>query len=157
MKKRVLFIASAGGHLNELMQLEPMFKDYDYYLVTEKIKANLSLLKKFENKVSFLVFGSKHHFFSYLFKFPYNCIKSFFIFLKIKPEVIITTGSHTGVPMCYIAKLFRKRVIFIETFANQTSKTLSGSFVYPIADLFIVQWESMLDLYPEAKCIGWIY
>ena len=29
-KKRVLFIASTGGHLNELMQLEPMFNKYDY-------------------------------------------------------------------------------------------------------------------------------
>ena len=29
MKKRVLFIASAGGHLSELMSLKSMMKDYD--------------------------------------------------------------------------------------------------------------------------------
>ena len=30
MKKRVLFISSTGGHLNELMQLSPLFEKYDY-------------------------------------------------------------------------------------------------------------------------------
>ena len=28
--KKVLFIASTGGHLNELMQLKDMFNYYDY-------------------------------------------------------------------------------------------------------------------------------
>lgn len=39
--KKVLFIASSGGHLSELMQLEKMFKNYDSYLVTEKSKSTL--------------------------------------------------------------------------------------------------------------------
>lgn len=43
---------------------------------------------------------------------------------------------------------------FIETFANITTKTLSGKLVYPIADLFLVQWEEMLELYPKAKYRG---
>ena len=38
--KKVLFIASTGGHLNELLQLSPIFKNYDYTLVTEKTKSN---------------------------------------------------------------------------------------------------------------------
>ena len=46
---------------------------------------------------------------------------------------------------------------FIETFANSETKTLSGKLVYPIADLFIVQWKSMLKLYPNAIYGGWIY
>lgn len=155
--KKVLFIASAGGHLNELMQLEPMFQNYDFYLITEKIKSNMSLKKKYEKKVSFLVFGSKDHMLTYPFKFLYNCIKTVFLFIKIRPKVVVTTGTHTAVPMCYLAKLFGRKVIFIETFANSTTKTLSGKLVYPIADLFIVQWESMLELYPNAVFGGWIY
>lgn len=155
--KKVLFIASAGGHLNELMQLEPMFQNYDFYLITEKIKSNMSLKKKYGKKVSFLVFGSKDHMLTYPFKFLYNCIKTVFLFIKIRPKVVVTTGTHTAVPMCYLAKLFGRKVIFIETFANSTTKTLSGKLVYPIADLFIVQWESMLELYPNAVFGGWIY
>ena len=37
-KKKVLFIASTGGHLNELMQLSPLFEKYDYHIITEKTK-----------------------------------------------------------------------------------------------------------------------
>ena len=45
-KKKVLFIASTGGHLTELMQLKPLFKEYDYHIVTEKTSVNLALKKK---------------------------------------------------------------------------------------------------------------
>ena len=34
--KKVMFISSTGGHFNELMQLKPLFKKYDYHIVTEK-------------------------------------------------------------------------------------------------------------------------
>jgi len=69
--KRVMFISSTGGHLDELMQLKPIFKNYDYSIVTEKTKSNINLKNKF-TKVSFLVFGTKDHLFSYIFKFIYN-------------------------------------------------------------------------------------
>jgi len=154
--KRVMFISSTGGHLDELMQLKPIFKNYDYSIVTEKTKSNINLKNKF-TKVSFLVFGTKDHLFSYIFKFIYNCLKSVFIFIKYRPNVIVTTGTHTAVPMCYVGKIFRRKIIFIETFANRNTKTLAGKLVYPIADKFIVQWESMLKLYPKAELWGWIY
>ncbi len=155
--KRVMFISSTGGHLSELLQLEPLFAEYDSYIVTEKTKSNMGLLDKYPNKVMFLVYGTKSHLFSYLFKFLYNILKSFVILLKVRPEVVITTGTHTAVPMCYLAKLFGKKVIFIETFANRKTKTKSGAMVYPIADVFVVQWETMLELYPKAVLGGWIY
>ena len=45
--KKVIFISSTGGHLNELLQLKPLMKEYDSYLITEKTKSNLSLKSKF--------------------------------------------------------------------------------------------------------------
>jgi len=36
--KRVMFISSSGGHLNELTQLECLFAKYNYSLITEKTK-----------------------------------------------------------------------------------------------------------------------
>lgn len=154
--KKVLFISSTGGHLSELLQLKELFSYYDSYLITEKTKSTKSLKKEF-NKVNYLIYGTKDHKFSYIFKFFYNCLKSLILFIKIRPQIIVTTGTHTAVPMCYIGKLFRRKIIFIETFANSYSKTLAGKIVYPIADVFIVQWESMLELYPNAVCYGWIF
>ena len=154
---KVLFIASTGGHLSELLQLSSLFNNYDYNIITEKTKSTVGLKDKHHSKIGYLKFGTKDHLFSYVFILLYNTIKSLFLYVKIRPKVIITTGTHTAVPICYIGKLFGSKIIFIETFANSQTKTLSGKLVYPIADTFIVQWESMLELYPKAKLAGWIY
>lgn len=155
--KKVLFISSTGGHLSELLCLRKMFKKYDYHIITEKTKSNLKLKDKHKGRVDYLVYGTKAHLFTYVFRFTFNCLKSIYLYIKIRPKYIVTTGTHTAVPMCYIGKLFGSKIIFIETFANLTTKTMAGTLVYPIADLFIVQWESMLKLYPKAVYGGWIY
>ena len=160
MKKKVLFIASTGGHLEELMQLKPMFDNYDYHIITEKTKSNLSLKNKFPGRVSFLVYGSYTTIgrkMIYPFKLLYNSLKSFIIYLKLRPKYIVSTGAHTSGPMCLIAHIFGSKVIYIETFANSETKSRTGSIVYKFADLFIVQWESMLKLYPKAINGGWIF
>ena len=59
--------------------------------------------------------------------------------------------------MCCIGKIFGSKIIYIETFANINKKTVTGRLIYHIADLFIVQWEEMLELYPKAVLGGSIY
>ena len=155
--KKVLFISSTGGHLTELLQLKPLFEKCEYTIVTEKTKSNQNLIDQYPDHVYYLAYGTKQHLFKYLFIFAYNIIVSFFIFLKVKPDAIVTTGTHTAVPMCYIAHFLKKKVVFIETFANSKTPTQAGRLVYPIADLFVVQWESMLEHYPDAVYGGWIF
>lgn len=154
--KKIIFISSTGGHLTELLQLQPMFNRYDSVIITEKTKSNLNLKNKYD-KFYTLVYGTKTHLFSYLFIFAYNILKSLILFIKIRPDYIITTGTHTAVPMCKIAHLFKKKVIYIETFANRNTPTVAGKMIYPIADLFIVQWPEMLEYYPKAVYGGWIF
>ena len=156
-KKSVLFISSTGGHLEELLQLSPMFENYDYHLVTEKTKSNIYLKEKYKDKVTYLVYGTKFHFLSYPFKLLYNCFKSLFIYLKLHPDYIITTGTHTAGPMCCIGKILGSKVIYIETFANMVTKTSTGKLIYPMSDLFVVQWDSMKKLYPKSVVGGWIF
>ena len=156
-KKKVMFISSTGGHLEELMQLKSMFSKYDYYIVTEKTKSNLNLKNKFPNKISLLVYGTKKNMLTYPFILLINSILSLFIFIKHRPKFIVSTGSHTAGPMCCIGKLLGSKIIYIETFANSKSKSVAGSLVYKFADLFIVQWEDMLELYPKGVYGGWIF
>ena len=59
--------------------------------------------------------------------------------------------------MCYLGKIFGSKIIYIETFANRNTKTATGRLIYPIADLFIVQWKEMLKIYPKAVLGGSIY
>lgn len=158
--KKVLFISSTGGHLDELMQLKSMFNCYDYHIITEKEKSNLSLKDKFPNRVNFLLYGSYSNLKNriiYPFKLIYNSFKSLILYIKIRPQYIISTGAHTAGPMCLIGHIFGSKIIYIETFANSMTKSKTGRIVYKFADLFIVQWESMLKLYPNATYGGWIF
>jgi len=155
--RKVLFISSTGGHLSELMQLKSMFNKYDFHIITEKTKSNMYLKNKYPKRVNYLVYGTRSNMLTYPFKLLYNCFKSLFFYLKIRPKVIITTGAHSAGPMCCIGKIFGSKIVYIETFANSETKSVTGRLVYKFADLFIVQWEDMLRLYPKAKFGGWIY
>ena len=122
MKKRVLFIASTGGHLNELMQLSPLFEKYDYHIITEKDKANENLKEKYGDRLYFLPYGTRAKLFTYIFKYLYLCFKTVYLYFKIHPKVIVTTGTHTAGPMCYLGKIFGSKIVYIETFANTHRK-----------------------------------
>lgn len=154
LKTRVIFTSSAGGHFSELCELKELMERYNSFLITEDHEMMKEYKKINQSRSWYMPAGTKEHLLKFLCNFPINIIKSFIAFYKVRPDVVIATGAHTTVPICYIAKLFGKKVIFIETFANITTKTLSGKLVYPIADLFLVQWEEMLELYPNAKYRG---
>ena len=156
-KKKVLFISSTGGHLNELLQLNILFEKYDYHIVTEKDESTKKLKDKYKDKIIYLPYGTRQKLFRYIFIYFYLCLKTIYIFLKIRPKYIVTTGTHTAGPMCYLGKIFGSKIIYIETFANRNRKTATGRLIYPIANLFIVQWEDMLKIYPKAVYGGAIY
>ncbi len=80
---------------------------------------------------------------------------------NIKMCFVSSSGGHyeqlRNLPFCFWAKVFRKKFIFIETFARVTDASKPGKMMYKYADLFIVQWKSMLDVYPNAVYGGSIY
>ena len=152
--KKVLFISSTGGHLSELMNLKPIFENYNYHIITEKDITTKALKEEYKDRVSYLPYCTRSKMFSYIFIYSFLILKTVYLFFKIRPDIIISTGTHTTVPMCYLGKLFDKKIIYIETFANITRKTLTGKILYPIAALFIVQWEEMKKLYPKAVSIN---
>lgn len=154
--KKVLFISSGGGHLEELLQLKDLFNCCDYLIVTEKTQTTEAFFKENEN-VKYLKYGTKDHLIPYLFIFPYNWLLSKKIFREFNPDYVVTTGTHTAVPMCHIAHKAGKKVVYIETFANVNTPTKAGKMIYKIADKFIVQWPEMLKIYDKAECWGSIF
>ncbi len=156
MMKKVMFISSTGGHFNELMKLEPLFKNYKVTVVTESSSNKKKLKNEYKKyNIHFLLKKSKYRIVS-LFNLFINCFISLFYFIKYRPKYIVTTGAHTAGPMCCIGKIFRSKIIFIETMANINTPTKTGRIIYKFADLFIVQWEEMLKVYPNAVYGGWI-
>ena len=154
--KRVMFISSTGGHFSELMKLEPLFKKYKVTIVTESSKNNKKIKETYKKyKIHFLLKRSNIKLI-YFLKLFINCFISLFYFIKYRPQYIVSTGAHTAGPMLCIGKIFKSKIVFIETMANITTPTKTGKYVYKFADLFIVQWEEMLKVYPNAVYGGWI-
>ena len=84
-----------------------------------------------------------------------NTLQSLAIFLREKPDVVLTTGAGAAVPFCFIAKLFRKRIVYIESFCRIEEPSLTGRILYRISDQFLVQWEEILGKYGQkAKYAG---
>jgi beta-1,4-N-acetylglucosaminyltransferase len=156
--KRVVFIASTGGHLNELLQLKSIFPLCDYHIITEGGPTTAHMKNYYPQRVSFLLFGSREHLVSYFFKFIMNAFLSLYFVLKYRPQVVVSTGTHTAVVFCYLSKLILgSKLVYLETYANVYHGNLAGKLLYPIVDHYFVQWESLKSVYPRAQYVGKIY
>lgn len=93
----------------------------------------------------------------FLPKFIIIFLKSLLVLIKEKPYVIVSTGALATFPICLLGRVLRKKIIYIESFARINKKSMTGNAVYRFADLFIVQWEEMIRLYPKAKYGGKIF
>ncbi|MEM3374576.1 MAG: PssD/Cps14F family polysaccharide biosynthesis glycosyltransferase [Candidatus Woesearchaeota archaeon] len=143
--KKICLIASAGGHLNEILEFKKFIDKNLIYIVTQKREDSYSL----NYKNIYFIQDTGRNFYHVL----KNIYDSFKIFLKEKPDIVISTGAGSALETMYIAKLFGKKVIFIESFSRFNSLSLTGKLIYPFADKFFVQWKSMLK-YKKAEYIG---
>ena len=156
-KKKIILICSDGGHLAQILELEEMFLRYDYLIITEKTPATAPLKEKYN--IVYLKSrpqGSKRSllFFYTLFL---NLILSLKLLIGHFPKAIITTGSHTAVPICILGKVLRVKIIWILSFARINTRAKSADLIYPLADKFIVQWQPVQNLYPKSIYLGGIY
>jgi UDP-N-acetylglucosamine:LPS N-acetylglucosamine transferase len=82
-------------------------------------------------------------------------VKILSIFRKEQPDLIFSTGSEITIPAFFMAWLFRKKTIYLESWCRVSTPTLTGKLVYPIANVFLVQWPKMQEVYgKKARFIG---
>ena len=152
-QKKLCFAASSGGHFEQILMLKPLMEKYDSFLITEKTDYKAEVKNE---KMYYLHQVNRKE-----WKFPLeligNSFRSLFIFLIERPDVVITTGVLAMIPMCLLAHLFHKKLIYIESFAKVTTPTETGKLMYKYADQFYVQWPQMLKVYPNAIYLGGIY
>lgn len=153
MTRKICFAASSGGHLEELAQLQQLANKYDSFVITEK--NNFQELNMCEKKYYVSQIHRKELLF--VFKFMMLWIKSLYILAKERPTCIISTGALATYPICILGFIFRIKIVYIESFARVDSPSLTGKLMYKFADLFIVQWEEMLEFYPKSKYGGGIF
>ena len=144
--QKIGLICSHGGHFIELLQVREAFEGYPTFLLTYKEVSTLNQKNAYyianigRNPVAFI----------------FGVFKIFFILLKERPTVLFSTGSEIAIPPFYFGRfLFGTKLIYLESCAQIFRPSMTGKWVYPITDLFLVQWESLLKQYgPKAKYVG---
>lgn len=151
--KKILFVSSSGGHFSELYKIKDVAKDFKKTLIVEKtpnFKTDFCDKQYFVKEIN-----RKENFF--IIKFIFLFLKELFIFLKERPDYVITTGALCAYPISKIAKFFRKKIIYIESYARVYDLSMTGKKMYKFADLFLVQWLELVKKYPKAKYSGDVF
>lgn len=151
---KLCLISSSGGHYEELSCLAPIARVHDAFVVTEDVGAaapppwarRLYTVRQINRREPL-----------FLFRFLALFFTSFGILKKEQPDCVISTGALATYPLCLLAKLQRRKIVYIESFARVDAPSLTGRLMVPLSDLFIVQWEEMLRFYPNALYAGGIF
>ena len=145
---RVMLVCSPGGHLLQLLSLEPAYEDLEATWVTlpgadvEHLLAgrdvlvahgptNRSLVKLLNN-----------------LPFAWNAVR------RRDPDVIVSTGAGLAVPFFVIGRLLGRRLVYVESLTRSETLSVSGRLVYPLADRFFVQWPQLARRYRKARYEG---
>jgi len=141
-------VGSSGGHLTHLYMLKPYWSDKERFWVTFDKEDARSLLA---GERMFPCYYPTNRSIKALIINTYKALK---IIRRERPDVIISSGAAVAVPFAYIGKLFGAKVVYVEVFDRVDHSTVTGRLIYPLADLFVVQWEEMRKIYPKAINLG---
>ena len=146
---KLCLVSSSGGHWEQLQKLQPLIDKYDGFLVTEKTRFQENakyFMKQTDLKDKLMPF-----------RMGVNSIKALYIWIKERPDFVVTTGTMVAYPFYLLAILFHKKFIYIETFGRANMPTVAGKRMEKHSDLFIVQWDSQKKYYKKAVYGGCLY
>lgn len=139
-------VCTCGGHLYEALKALRCYGGRRFF-ITDYNKRLGSALKGQR------VYYVPDHNFVLLPLFT-NVVRSLYIILKERPDIVLTTGASLVIPTCLLAKILGKRIIYVETGGNVYSPTRTGRLLYRFADVFLIQWKPLHKYFPKATVGG---
>jgi UDP-N-acetylglucosamine:LPS N-acetylglucosamine transferase len=145
---KIGLVASAGGHLNELLKVAPSCAGGETFAVTTSKVVN-GALGQVGRTYAVGECNRQHP-----LRVMLLLLRCFRIVRRHRPDIVISTGAAVGCVMCLLAKLAGARVIWLDSITNVEKLSLSGRLVRPFADLFLVQWPELAQKYPGVEYVG---
>ena len=138
-KIKIALVASAGGHLVQLLRLRKSWEDFDVFYVStvEVVRDKLSRA----GRVYIVGECNRQHPFHTL-QVLWRCLK---VVISERPRVVISTGAAPGFLMCLTARLFGAKIVWIDSIANVKRLSMSGKMIRPFCSLFLTQWKELQD------------
>lgn len=144
----VLLVCSPGGHLQQLLALEPAWRGMDRAWVT---LAGPDVEYLLAEEDTTLGHGPTNRSLVKLFR---NLSLAWRVLRRRRPDAILSTGAGLAVPFFLVGKLLRIRLVYVESLTRTESISLSGRLVYPLADRFFTQWPATAALLRRAEYVG---
>lgn len=157
MAKRSLKLclaASGGGHVRQLLDLEPAWRDQNYFFVTEDTALGRSLAEKHPVRfVDHYALGQARlgRTGDMVKAAARNLAQSARIVWQERPDVVITTGAGAVYWTAMSARARGAKVVLIDSFARFDAPSKFARGLKPFATETIVQSSALKDYWPETR------
>jgi UDP-N-acetylglucosamine transferase subunit ALG13 len=151
---KMCLAASGGGHLRQILDLESVWKEHDYFFVTEDTALGRSLGEKHPVElVEHYALGQARlghplHMAAGAWR---NFRQSLGIVRRQKPDVVISTGAGAVFFTALLAKLSGAKFVHIESFARFHHPSAFGKMAKPVATISFVQSPALKEIWPDAE------
>lgn len=142
---KVMAVASAGGHWIQLMRLRPAWDGQRVTYVTtdagleEVARADASRLGETLDAFHAVTDANLKS----KIRLARQALQVLWLILRVRPDVVISTGASTGYFALRFAKWTGARTIWVDSIANAEKLSVSGRQVKKYADLWLTQWKHM--------------
>jgi len=147
-RPHALLVGSAGGHLAQLIRLQPWWESGTRTWVTFDKPDARSLLADEE------VIWAFHPTTRNVGNLLRNAVLAVRHVRRVRPDIVISTGAAVAVPFFIVARVLRIPTVYVEVFDRIDSPTLTGRICRPIATRFCVQCPEQQAHYPGSIVIG---
>lgn len=135
-RKKILAVASGGGHWIQLLRLRPAFEGCEVVY--------MSTHEGYQKQVSDSAFHAVTDANRWnKLKLIVMSIEVIWVVIKVRPDIIISTGAAPGLLAIIWGKLTLKKTIWLDSIANVEKISMSGRLAKPFATIHMTQWEQL--------------
>jgi len=136
-RRKIMAIASGGGHWVQMCRINPAFEGLDVFYVSVDPSSAADVPGRTYYTIRDVSRRDR-------LGFAVLVAQLSRILLRERPSVVITTGSAPSLVALGMARhLLRARTIWIDSIANVERMSSSGAQARRVADVWLTQWEHL--------------
>ena len=152
-KPLICLAASGGGHVRQILDLEPVWRDYPHYIVTEDTALGRSIAEKEEvHFVPHFALGQARlgHPLAMLREAWRSMAVSWRIIARRRPDLFVTTGAGSQLFVMMFARLRGAKVVLVDSFARFRAPSAFARLAGRFAHVRIAQSAQSAAAWPGA-------
>lgn len=141
-KRKVLAVASGGGHWIQLCRLRRAWDGCEVSYVTTDGGFREEMLRDAEERgqpaprFAVIVEANRWN----KLKLARQLLQLLWIVLSERPDVVVSTGAAPGYFALRLGRLLGAKTVWVDSIANADEISMAGAKAGPHADLWLTQW-----------------